>query len=238
MASNEIMVRLDEKAFADLNKRLAGLANDLPAKVFVNAARKALKPTLDAARAGAPVRTGSLRKALWIRVKKYPRNKSIYAALGARSNFVGKDEKGRDIKPFKYLHLVEFGHRGRTKVTDKQISELYDHYEKTSTWNNRSTFRNLKYDIRTFRGQNSWWFGGGDGQRKLNQRKAESALRKRYRMKINKAGAGNRGVFRGYGFMRKSFNMTKNSALNIFVNECQKGVQQVLANRPIPAAAA
>ena len=69
------------------------------------------------------VRTGALKKSMGLVIREYPKTRRIIAVIGPRvMTFVrGKSGKARSakstdkvedglIKPFKYAHLVEFGH--------------------------------------------------------------------------------------------------------------------------------
>lgn len=69
------------------------------------AARKALTPTLKAARKNAPKDEGDLKKSLTVkRVARMPQNKNKHL-IGPRADFVGDDGDA----PVRYAHITEFG---------------------------------------------------------------------------------------------------------------------------------
>lgn len=89
---------------------MADALRSLPARISKEAAFDALviavQPLIAAARANAPVDSGSLQQSIGLRLVRYKKGMQLFAVVGPRRGF-GKG--GRE--PANYAHLVEFGHR-------------------------------------------------------------------------------------------------------------------------------
>jgi HK97 gp10 family phage protein len=112
---SKIEVHAEVKGLRELDKRLGELESKLATKILDKALRKAAKPILDAAKAGAPVESGTLIKSIKIRKGK--------AKRGLRSVIVGVGDKWFLGDEF-YAAFVEFGHlQGSRKLgnTRKKI---------------------------------------------------------------------------------------------------------------------
>lgn len=105
--ANSIYATPRWKSFDQLEKNLGELVAKVERQGMREAARKAATPMLQAARAKAPVRTGTLKKSLAVKVKTFKRGKdsTVMAIIGPDRNVVS--EAGD--KPVKYAHLVELG---------------------------------------------------------------------------------------------------------------------------------
>lgn len=68
------------------------------------ASRKAMAPMVRAAKAGAPVDDGDLKRSMVVKRAKSPKASPVHV-VGPRADFVGKNGK----RPVKYAHVVEFG---------------------------------------------------------------------------------------------------------------------------------
>jgi len=117
MADN---ISFDTKGIAELRKTFQRLPFRVADKALKTALRGGARPMLKRAKSLVPVRTGTLRKALYTKVKVYPRDGAGFAGIGARSRKVavashfGGQSHGKTIyaNPAKYLHLVEGGNYG------------------------------------------------------------------------------------------------------------------------------
>ncbi len=74
-----------------------------------SALNKAGTPILSSARNGAPVRTGALKKSLRKKVWNNQRKSKAGVIVGASTKATGIVVDGVEVRPSKYLHLVEYG---------------------------------------------------------------------------------------------------------------------------------
>jgi len=97
---------------------IAALKN-LPQKVSREAAFEsvviACQPVIDAAKAYAPVETGSLQRSIGSVVRRYRRGALTKAIVGARRGFGTADNE-----PANYAHLVEYGHATHRGTRDQR----------------------------------------------------------------------------------------------------------------------
>lgn len=105
--ANSIYAKPRWKSFDQLGANLNELVAKVEREGMRSAVRKAATPMLQQARANAPVRTGTLRESLKVKVKTFKRGKdSTVMAI------IGPDRKARSEagdRPVKYAHLVELG---------------------------------------------------------------------------------------------------------------------------------
>jgi len=75
------------------------------------AADYAWTPVNKAAKRKAPVDTGALKRSIGKKAKTYSTTGVVWVGVGARvgEDYVRTDDKGNKRKPWKYLHLVEWG---------------------------------------------------------------------------------------------------------------------------------
>ena len=240
-----VIVKIDEAAVKQALERLGFLSADVPKKTFLSAARGAFRPFIDKARSMVPVRTGALKKSLGVKVKAYPSSKTIFAVAGARKGLeyaVGASGKIKrfakgDIKPSRYIHLVEFGHRGRTKVTDGQLQDLYRVRNNIFDKRDRDTRRDILDYVHWTDTKNRLLSSGlTEKQTKRVKRQIESSVRKKYRKAFVYRKDGFTG---GTGFMRKSFEATANQVLQEFISGVKKGIDKACqGQRPTDEGAA
>lgn len=93
----------------ELRRRLNRLASAAQRKIVRPAVNVALTPVNKAAKAKAPVKTGTLKKSLGKRVKAYTRTGVVWGGIGPRSGFKWVDDKGHAHNPVNYAQLVELG---------------------------------------------------------------------------------------------------------------------------------
>lgn len=111
MANRITFNLLGDKA---LVKALNRLEDKVERRVLTTAVGKAALPIRKAAKALAPKRTGALANSIGIKRYRSKRAPMAIAVIGPRTDFkpskkVGEAIGGRNIKPAKYAHLVEFG---------------------------------------------------------------------------------------------------------------------------------
>lgn len=131
----KLTVQLDQDSINQVMARLGILGSDVPRKTFVGAARDAMKVLMERARTEAPIKTGALKKSQGVRVKTYASSKVIYAIAGDRKGAsyeygaTGRLRKAKGkgpIQPWRYAHLVEFGHKNR--VAMKPLEGTHGYY--------------------------------------------------------------------------------------------------------------
>jgi HK97 gp10 family phage protein len=101
-----------------LEKNLNTLKTRIARGAMRDALKKASKPMLDEAKRGGDFsdRTGTLRKSLKVKMSTNTKTNDVFATIGPDKNvkstttdeFTGETI---EVKPVKYAHLVEFGHR-------------------------------------------------------------------------------------------------------------------------------
>ena len=123
-----------------LNRKLQTFGWRVYKNVMRRAVRAAAKPIVRKARATAPVRTGTLKKSIDVRIKAYQRSETVVAVIGARKDIayggggLAKRAKGQSKsefakategfhKPFKIIHLVERGHGGKKPARARPFLE-------------------------------------------------------------------------------------------------------------------
>lgn len=80
--------------------------------ITLKAVKAGAKIVQRAAKANAPRRSGALKQSIGIKAAKGTRGKTLaFVVIGARAK-VEKVFRGRKVKPSKYSHLVEKGHKG------------------------------------------------------------------------------------------------------------------------------
>ena len=110
----------------DLRQFLQGIDQWVQRRVVIRTMEKSCGVMVEQARrnieANESVDTGALKKSIGVVVREYPKSRHITAVIGPRvMSFVkslsgkaraakSKDKSAGMIKPFKYAHLVEFGH--------------------------------------------------------------------------------------------------------------------------------
>ena len=116
-----ITFKFDEKQFQALQVKLDACGNMLTSDEVVGVVEKALQPAKRKAQSDIKSDTGSLKASVDTTVKLYPSKKTIWGAIGIRSNSSYITEKGIR-KPNKYYFIVE---RGRKSWAErfKAISE-------------------------------------------------------------------------------------------------------------------
>lgn len=124
----------------DLNRNLQTFGWRVYRNTMKRAIRAAARPVVKAARAGAPVRTGALKKSINVRIKAYPRSETVVAVIGARTDVaasghaVVRRAKGTSKasfreamrgkhKPYKIIRLVERGHKGKKPASPHPFLE-------------------------------------------------------------------------------------------------------------------
>lgn len=98
----------------EVKENLNRLGNKVRSDIAREALITALTPTVNAARAHAPVDTGTLKQSIGFRVKPYKRRTKFFAVIGPRRGFRGPD--GR--QPTQYAHIIE---NGRHTAKGKQV---------------------------------------------------------------------------------------------------------------------
>lgn len=223
VAGFNLAVSFDQAAANKALQRLGILAEDVPAKVFTKAVRKSMQPTLKLARSLVPIRTGSLARSLTVLVKKYPRSGVIFGVLGARKRWYTIDRKGHKVRPSKYIHLVEFGHSGKSDLSGAILSTKAKSKERLD--GERAALATL---------QNSAEYRNYLARQGLDAKQIASMLRsqrtylnrKARRVRLFHKIGDQAGLQAGRGFLRKSLNSTANTIINTFVDEVRKGVNQ------------
>jgi hypothetical protein len=124
----KLAVDLDQNQINQVMERLNIRSTDVPKKTFISAARNSIRVLMDKARTEAPFKTGALKKSQGIRVKAYPSSHVIFAIAGERkgiaydygaSGRLKRTDKGH-YQPWRYAHLVEFGHKNRSAMLTKK----------------------------------------------------------------------------------------------------------------------
>lgn len=94
-------------------KELARKLKKLPTRIVARSIRKPIreagKPMVKTAKQLATRETGTLQKSIGIGLKTFRRTGAVQIRLGPRKSITGVGPDGRERKPFKYAHLVEFG---------------------------------------------------------------------------------------------------------------------------------
>lgn len=90
----------------ELQRKLKTLPGKVQKKLLRSAVTAGAKPIVNAAKAKAPKRTGTLE--LSIGRKVMMKNGTAVAVIGPKTN-VQSESKGQTIKPSRYAHLVEKG---------------------------------------------------------------------------------------------------------------------------------
>lgn len=108
------LVEFKLTGMSDLQARLVNLGAELGVKALAQAARKAFKPVLDAAKAMTPAYSGALRASLKLSVKKPRGGDDTVVVVGIKISgakdsaggaLLGKDE----LPPARRWHFIEFG---------------------------------------------------------------------------------------------------------------------------------
>lgn len=105
------MIEFDITGDDEICRVLRGLPAAIARDAALESLVEACQPTIEAARAAAPVETGGLRDSIGGVLRKYRRGLMLMFVIGPRWGF-GKD--GRE--PARYGHLVEFGHIQVAKI--------------------------------------------------------------------------------------------------------------------------
>lgn len=103
-----IDLKIDQRSYERLRKRLAKLPPQMESKVVGQAASSSMQPVVSAARrlAKKPGRSGLLAKSIGKKLVRYKANGTVLVIVGARRGF--KDPAtGED--PANIAHLIEFG---------------------------------------------------------------------------------------------------------------------------------
>jgi HK97 gp10 family phage protein len=106
--------RIEIKGIEGITKVLGSISSEMRAKITREAVDEVGKVAVDAMNFLAPVRTGTLKRALGHKSTAYPQQGTAVAIFGAkrgRENWSVTTENGRKKTniPTKYAHLVEFG---------------------------------------------------------------------------------------------------------------------------------
>lgn len=128
----------DLMGVTDLRQFLQGIDPWVQRRLLIRTLSDATKPIVSNAKQNltnnGSVRTGALRKALGLVIREYPKSGNITAVIGAKKNVyvqgasgkarrIRKGDKGDAVlKPYKYSHLVEFGHYSAA-ATGQSVSE-------------------------------------------------------------------------------------------------------------------
>ena len=113
---------------SDIQELMKGMDFKTQVTLLTKTVEQAGKPIVTLAKAGAPVRSGALRKSLGMVVRRYTNNHLFMASIGARRGDFGMSESPAGLKsrkltgkhplrageekisPENYIHLVELGH--------------------------------------------------------------------------------------------------------------------------------
>jgi len=129
-----------------LMRKLETLASTTQRAAVRPAANYAWTPVNKAAKRKAPVDTGALKKSIGKKAKTYSTTGVVWVGVGARvgEEYVKTDAGGNKRKPWKYLHLVEWGTAGqqpqpflrpafdenKDEAERRLISKTWDYIEK------------------------------------------------------------------------------------------------------------
>jgi len=104
-------MRLELTGDKALMRKLETLASTTQRAAVRPAANYAWTPVNKAAKRKAPVDTGALKKSIGKKAKTYGGSGVVWVGVGARvgEEYVKTDDRGYKRKPWKYLHIVEWG---------------------------------------------------------------------------------------------------------------------------------
>ncbi len=106
-----VRFRLDISGDKELMAKLNTLASSTQRAAVRPAAEYAFTPVNKAAKQNVPVDTGTLKKSIGKRAKSYSSSGTVWVGVGPR---VGDKYEGPNgEKPWKYMHIVEFGSENR-----------------------------------------------------------------------------------------------------------------------------
>jgi len=126
MARNGIKTYMILKGVSDLRGFLLDLKPQTQDRILKASVKAAAAPIVKDAKSRVDEDTGALKKSLVAIVKKNKRTGAIIAYIGAKVGYYTASRKGRGgykvtrvksggkvklVAPYKYSHLVEFGHR-------------------------------------------------------------------------------------------------------------------------------
>ncbi len=95
----------------EFEKQLKRLGDREARKIVRASNHRAMLPTLKQAKQNVPVESGALQRALVRRTKVYPSG-TVITHIGANVRVQATNPATGEVrKPYKYLHLVEFGTR-------------------------------------------------------------------------------------------------------------------------------
>jgi hypothetical protein len=106
--------RIRVEGLKEIDRRLGRLPNKLQHKILKEAVKEAVAPVIRAARALAPVETGTLRRSIGVRIKSYQKKQTWVAVVGPKRVSAPKFREGLPTSkaardPRFYGHLVESG---------------------------------------------------------------------------------------------------------------------------------
>ncbi len=90
-------------------RALGRLADRARRRIVRQATTAAARPILKEAKSRVVRETGLLRKSLVLRSKANVRLGSVFVTIGPLRGFFGRGPDGRERRPIKYAHIVEFG---------------------------------------------------------------------------------------------------------------------------------
>jgi len=106
-----VSLDIDKMSQLKLERAMAKLPDKVYAKVVGAAASFAMRAVVTAARKKAPVRSGTLRKSIGTKRKKYKRSGVVVVVVGVRKGY-RDPETGEE--PANIVHLVEYGAKAHT----------------------------------------------------------------------------------------------------------------------------
>lgn len=96
----------------EFERRLKRLGAKEAKKIVRASNHRAMLATVKAAKELVPVESGALKRSLTRRTKTYTNSGVVWTGVGADKRVVATNPATGEVrKPFKYLHLVEFGTR-------------------------------------------------------------------------------------------------------------------------------
>lgn len=147
---------------SDIQELMKGMDFKTQVTLLTKTVEQAGKPIVSLAKTGAPVRSGALRKALGMVVRRYKNNHLFLAIIGARKGDFGMSRNASGIKsrkltgkhplrpneesisPENYIHLVELGHM----QTKGEVAPAFT--RGVANTENEKTRRNKKARDKTF----------------------------------------------------------------------------------------